>query len=225
MAFFLLFSPIGWAADPSTVKDTKRDDPQRNPQEIAAAECLVPGHQALEKGNLKEAIRIFEACAQKYSSSPIVKYWLGMVYFFDHDAQKAAAQFKEVVRLDPENPLGISMLGRVYSFDPEKLSVARELLERAVSLKPDLDEAHFDLGRVYAQQGDYEKSFREFDLLFQAEERYALYRTEFAKVLMSVGKKEEAEKSLHRALAYSPDFEPAKRLLEQLNREKASGLK
>lgn len=185
-------------------------------QETEAFNCVASGQKILESGDLKGATKALEECVRKYPSSSVTRYWLGMAMFFAHETDKATAEFKEVVRMDPDNPLGVAMLGRMYSFDASKLGLARELLERSLAVKPDMEDARFDLARVYAQQGEYDKSFKEFGLLFEGEVRFALYRTELAKVLISVGQKAEARKNVERALMYDPEFEPAKKLLNEL---------
>ena len=185
-------------------------------QEAEAFNCVASGQKILESGDLKGATKALEECVKKYPSSSVTRYWLGMAMFFAHETDRAIAEFKEVVRMDPDNPLGVAMLGRMYSFDASKLGLARELLERALAVKPDMEDARFDLARVYAQQSDYEKSFKEFGLLLEGEVRFALYRTELAKVLVSVGQKAEAKKNVERALMYDPEFEPAKKLLNEL---------
>jgi len=179
-------------------------------------ECLSSGQESLLKGDLKSAEKVLSECAARDPKVAPARYWLGMVYFLKHDGDKAISEFKEVLRLEPDNFLAMGMLGKLYSFDQSKLSLARELLEKAVSMAADNDDARFDLGRVYAQQGHFDKALKEFDILFQSEIRFALYHTEFAKILMAAGQKEQARKNLERALAFAPDFEPAKQMLKEL---------
>jgi tetratricopeptide (TPR) repeat protein len=182
-------------------------------------ECLNAGHQALEKRDLPGAQTAFSSCVEKFPNSAFARFWLAMVHFFAHDAEKAMVQLKEVTRLDPDNPYGVAMLGKLYSFDQGKLALAKELLERALSMNPALEDARFDLARVYAQQGDVEKSFKEFAVLFAGEIRYAVYHVELAKILMAGGDKKEAQNQLLRALAIAPDYEPAKRMIESIGKE------
>jgi len=181
-------------------------------------ECLSTGQQALEKGDLKTAEKTLSECVAGNPKLAPARYWLGMVYFLQHDADKSIAEFKEVLRLDPDNPLAMGMLGKLYSFDKSKLALAKDLLEKTVAIAPDNEDGRFDLGRVYAQQGDMEKAFKEFGTLFQSEIRFALYHTEFAKILNASGNNAEAKNHLERALSIAPDFPPAKELLAELNK-------
>lgn len=185
------------------------------------AECLATGRQAMDKGDLQEALSRLSTCAQDHPKSAIVHYSLGMLYFLSHHAEKATAEFKKALELDPDNPYVIGMLGRMYSFDSTKTGVARELLERALAINPAIEDARFDLARVYAQQGDLEKSFTEFAILLSGEEKFAVYHTELAKILRSVNQSKEAREQLQKALILKPNFELAKKLLNDLETEKS----
>jgi tetratricopeptide (TPR) repeat protein len=222
LAFMTAILSVGFGM---SLAQTPQDPKTSQGQDAKAVECIASGHQALEKGDLKEATKIFEGCSQKFPTSSLTRYWLGMSYFFAHETEKAINEFKEVVKLDPDNPLGTAMLGRMYSFEQSKLSLAKELLERALSIKPDMDDARFDLARVYAQQQDLEKSFKEFAAIFEGEQRYALYHTEFAKILNAVGEKAEAKKQIDKALAIAPDFEPARQVLTEIIKDEAKSPK
>lgn len=201
---------LGGAADE---RNTTRMSGNVDPKIV---ECLATGQQALEKGDLESAQKALSGCVSLDPKFGPARYWLGMVYFLKHDAAKATGEFKEVLRLEPENYLAMGMLGKLYSFDQSKLSLAQELLEKAISVAPDNDDARFDLGRVYAQQGQLDKAMKEFETIFQSEIRFALYHTEFAKILSAAGRKAEAKKHLDRAIAVAPDFEPAKQALKEL---------
>lgn len=213
LPFFILAGQSVVGAQTTGVNAKSFSASDQNPE---AFNCVASGQKILDTGDLKGAIKVFEDCAKKYPTSSVTRYWLGMALFFAHDTDNAITEFKEVTRLDPDNPLGVAMLGRMYSFDSSKLALSRELLERALAIKPDMEDARFDLARVYAQQGEHEKSFKEFGLILEGEVRFALYRTELAKILISVGQKAEAKKNLERALTYDPDFEPARKLLNEL---------
>jgi tetratricopeptide (TPR) repeat protein len=182
-------------------------------------ECLAAGHQALEKHDLKEAARAFSSCVEKYPGVAITHYWLGMGHFFDRENQKAIEEFNEVVRLDPENAYAAAMLGRIYSLAQNQLPMAQEQLERALAINSELEDARFDLARVYAQQGHLVQAFREFGIIFSGEAKYGLYHTELAKILIAADRMQDAEKELKRALALAPDFGPAKQLLENLEKQ------
>jgi tetratricopeptide (TPR) repeat protein len=185
----------------------------------ALAECLSGGHKAAQEGNFDQAIKVFSACIEKHPNSSDAHFFLAMAYFYKRDLEKASGELKRALQYDSNNLEAAAMLGRIYSFDKQKLSLARELLERVISAAPYKDDVRFDLARVYAMTGEEKKSLQEFHTIFVGEARYGVYHTEFAKILIAAGEKKGARSHLLRALALAPDFEPAKRLLEQLDKE------
>lgn len=184
----------------------------------AAVECLESGNKAADAGNFDEAIKLFTSCAEKFPNSAETHFLLGMAHFYKQDMEKATAELKKSMQLDPNNPNATAMLGRIYSFDPQKLSLAKELLERVLSAAPYRDDVRFDLARVYARQGQLEETLKNFQILFSGEPKYALYHTEFAKILIAGGQKNEAKSHLQRALVLVPNFEMAKKLLESMDK-------
>jgi tetratricopeptide (TPR) repeat protein len=206
-----LWSIPGKCETPSGTAAPGKSDP-------AAVECLEGGNKAADAGNFDEAVKLFTACSEKFPNSVEVHFLLGMAHFYKHDTEKATAELKKAMQLDPNNPNATAMLGRIYSFDAQKLSLAKELLDRVLSAEPYRDDVRFDLARVYARQGKLEETLKNFQVLFSGEPKYALYHTEFAKILVAGGQKDEARKHLQRALVLVPNFEMAKNLLESLDK-------
>jgi len=181
--------------------------------------CLAPGQKAAEEGKLEEAIKIFSGCVEKFPDSAEASFLLGMASFLSKDLEKAAGQIRKVLQLEPNSVQAQAMLGKIYSVDRQKLGAARELLERVLSVAPYKDDVRFDLARVYAQQGEEKKCLNEFRILFNDEPKYALYHAEFARILVAAGKKAVAISHLTKALTLDPEFAPAKKMLDSLEKE------
>ena len=112
------------------------------------------GVLALKAGKLDEAERAFRAVLAKGGTTAYVHNNLGIVLQERGQHEKAVAQFREAIRLDPAYTaprilLGSSLvaLGRV--------SEARNLLERAVKLAPREPLARVQLARVLESAGDW----------------------------------------------------------------------
>ena len=81
----------------------------------------------------------------------------------DKDADMAAKYFERATQLDPSYALGWAWLSRARNWQAneglipmeEGRRLAREAVERALSLNPNLAEAHFQMGRL-KQQVDYD---------------------------------------------------------------------
>lgn len=211
MTLITLDSPVCGEQMENQPATTKRDP--------AVSDCLASGHKAASQGYYDEAIKIFSACAEEHPDSAQTHFFLGMAYFRKKDIPRATAAFKKATELDSNNIEATAMLGRLYSMDKQKLAYARELLERALSTAPQKDDVRFDLARVYGMLGQRDKSVNEFKRLFAGEPKYAVYHTEFAKILIAAGDKKAAKNHLLRAVALSPDFAPARKLLQQLDKE------
>lgn len=188
----------------------------------AEAPCLAAGRQALLKHDLGQAQRLFEACAQTHPKDGMAAYWLGLAQFVAHEPEKAIASLKRSQQLIPDFPPTLALLGKLYSFDREHVEEARKLLDRALELRPDLEDARFDRARVMAIQGQFDQSFQEFNHLFQSEVRFALYHNELGKILASLGLIPQARQEFERALALSPGFEPALRELKNLENQQGA---
>ncbi|MBI5523006.1 MAG: tetratricopeptide repeat protein [Desulfarculus sp.] len=186
-----------------------------------AQDCLASGQQALNQRDFKQAAKLFAACAEAQPRQASAHFWLGMAHFLAHEPQKAVPAFSRCLELDPGHVQAMAMLGKLYSFDRDKLKQAHELLSKALAQRSDLEDARFDLARVLALQGQYDRSFQEFNHLFQGELRFALYHTELGKILLALGLKPQARQEFERALKLQPDFEPAQRQLKEMDQPAA----
>jgi tetratricopeptide (TPR) repeat protein len=79
---------------------------------------------------------------------------------FDKSGNKAACleQMRKLLVLDPDHAEALNYIGYTYAEQGVKLDEAMELIEKALSLKPDSGYIVDSLGWVYFQKGDYEKA-------------------------------------------------------------------
>jgi cellulose synthase operon protein C len=191
-------------------------DPKLEIANRAATDCLNKARANLDENKLGAALDIFKDCVKQHPQSTDAHLGLGMAYFFNKDPKSALEEFSEVRKLDSENIDAQAMMGKIYSFDKQKLDLAQELLERCIKVRPDSLDLRFDIARVYAQKGEIQKSFGEFAFILESESKFAMYRTELAKILIAGNENETAKQVLERALVLNPTFTPARELLTQL---------
>jgi tetratricopeptide (TPR) repeat protein len=182
--------------------------------------CLKKGHEALDKNDLDEATKVFRSCVEQHPKSGLAHYWLGQAYQYGFKMDEAIVETKEALRLEPGNLYGLHALGRLYSLDKNKLDVAEELLTKVAGIDPHFDEARFDLARVYARKGEMDKAFQLFSQLFSQEMRFAVYHAELGKILTASGQERSAMDHYNRALTLQPDYEPAKKLIQELQNKR-----
>ncbi len=218
-AFLALSLALAWGL-PSPARAQSAKTAGKAPAEAKHEEppaCLTQGQQVLNQREFTKAAELFAACAKANPKSAPAWYWLGMAHFLAHQALPAREALERCLALDPNYLAAASILGKLYSFDKAKLAQAEDLLQKVLSQRPDYEDARFDLARVYAITGRYDQSFREFNVIFKSEVRYALYHTELGKIFKSMGLEKEARQEFNRALALQPDFTPAKDQLKALD--------
>ncbi len=124
------------------------------------------GVQALRAGKLDEAEKAFRAVLAKGGATAYVHNNLGIVLQERGQHEKAAAEFREAIRLDSRYPaprilLGSSLLalGRV--------SEARTELRRTVKLAPREPLARLQLARVLERAGDWAGAVEQYRALLE----------------------------------------------------------
>jgi predicted Zn-dependent protease len=103
-----------------------------------------------------------------------------MVLYSEGRISGAEEHFKKALRLDPSYALAHYQFGRLL-VQRKDYSEARDELERAVALQPDLDEAYFQLAHAdirLGEKGEAEKALAKFNEYRGTEysERQALLR-------------------------------------------------
>jgi len=98
----------------------------------------------------KKAIEEYKLAIQKKPDFAGVHYALANIYWKEGDLQKAEKEFLEELKIAPENYLTTWKLGNIYLLN-KQYDLALQYLERAIRQKPDLGQAHRDLGKALLQ--------------------------------------------------------------------------
>lgn len=97
------------------------------------------------------------AVAQKMDAELI--FQKGKNHFTEGNYEKAAAEFEEIVRLNPAEAEYKAYLGwTLFSKDPKNIKRAKSLLMESLSSNPDLDVAHMFLARLYIKEGLFKEA-------------------------------------------------------------------
>ncbi len=152
-------------------------------------------------GEREESISLARQALQLDALSPVVMYRAGRVYFHARDYARAAAEFRRILELNPNDPLGLYGLGLVFraqgKFDDAIRYLQRESFQQG-----------FDLAATYAAAGQAAEARRQLTgcvLRLQQQKRY-IRPGWVAEVYANLGDKDEAITWLERGYREHDDF-------------------
>src|SRR5271166_3810196 len=128
----------------------------------------------------------------------------GIGLFLQGDLKSAAAAFQHVTEADPSNPDGWVNLGRVAVQEGD-MERARVVLQRALSLNPDLARTNFFYARVLRTDGDYDGALQHSQKVTAQYPKDRVVRNEMGRILFLQHKYNEAMVQLREALAVDPE--------------------
>ena len=133
-----------------------------SPQDVALHELLVQAKAAADKQDYAAAeTNYLKYLAQKPNDAS-AHFDLGFVYTTENESQKAQAEYRKAIALDPKMTeaylnLGVSLLAE----DPK---AAIQPLEEVTKLNYSYAKAHFLLGIAHERAGDSQKSIAAFTI-------------------------------------------------------------
>ena len=119
------------------------------------------GLEAMNAGNLKQAIREFQQAIQYQPDSVEAHNHLGVALARMGDQDGALKEFQRATILEPNDPTAYNNLGGLMA-GKGGLEGAINNFEEAIKLKADFAEAHYNLGLVLLRKGLRERSMVEF---------------------------------------------------------------
>jgi len=181
-----------------------------------AREHFKKAHEFLKSRQLEKALQEFKKTVELSPKTPIAYYWLGMAYFYKKELKKAIEEFQNVLEFEPENYHALAMIGKILTFDKNKLDDAAKYLRKALSINPEFAEAHSDMAHIQAMRGNLSQAIAEFSIIFQGEPRYAKYHYELGRLFESMKAFDRAKAEFKRALVLNPKLTRAKKALERI---------
>jgi tetratricopeptide (TPR) repeat protein len=175
---------------------------------------MQKGALALAHGDLPNAINHYEKAAAWDPNSAPIRHDLAVALDMAEHPREALAQIEAACRLEPKDAEYQFKLGLLWSElgDSDKSIAA---LEKTVTLDPRHARAWYNLGLARNAAGQAESAL---DALARAES-VSPTDPEFpyarATVLLGLGRVQEARTAAARALELNPQFEEARKLIEQ----------
>ena len=158
-------------------------------------DAFQKGLAALQDNRLEDALEDLNAAEREHPDDARVRNFRGILLVRMGRTAAAAAEYQESIRLDPLLEDAYRNLG-FLRWTEHQLAPAREILERAVRLSPDDLFAHYYLGRVDLDVERYEYAFHELELSRQQWPGDAAFLIQVITGYISLGRKEDAHKSL-----------------------------
>ena len=116
-----------------------------------AEESYNLGIKALQENDTANAIIYYKAALTADANYELAYFNLGSVYFAQNNLEEAAANFKKVTELNPQNAEGLVSYAKVL-YAQKQFDDAAKAFEGALAVNPEFTEAIKGLGKVYFQK-------------------------------------------------------------------------
>ncbi|MFH1672668.1 MAG: tetratricopeptide repeat protein [Pseudomonadota bacterium] len=162
------------------------------------------------EGKITEALQELLQAEKFYSKDPILHNDFGLVYTAKIEYEKALFHFKKALELNPQYPEAFNNMGIVYSI-LKQWDKAIECFDRARSdlLYKTPHIALSNLGSVYYEKGDYNRSVQFYKEALKVVPQLARADQGLGRTYIAMGKYEEAVFSLEKAVKGAPNFAAA----------------
>jgi len=128
----------------------------------------------------------------------------GIGLFLQGDLRGAEAAFAAATEIDAKNPDGWVNIGRVRQQEGN-LDGARQVLDRALALSPNLARAHFFYARVLKAEGSYDNALSHLQIVIKQYPKDRVVRNEAGRILFLQKKFPEAIKEFDQVLTIDPE--------------------
>ncbi len=170
---------------------------------MALQKLLDEGIAHHREGRKEEAERSYRHVLEIAPNQPDALNLLG-VLAAEAELFEIAIELMQQARLQrPKDPFILNNLGNAY-FDSFRYEEARDPLERAVALKPDFDEAKYNLGKVLRQLGEIDKALALWREVWKADERVLAALVGITGILAEQGDFAQAERTAREVIGRLP---------------------
>jgi tetratricopeptide (TPR) repeat protein len=169
-----------------------------------AAVHFAFGLVSAEENLLEEAYRSMKRAVRLAPDNADYNYALGMVARERAEPREALPYFEKYCALRPRDPRGWLQLGITHFYGHQDEAAEKEL-RRAAPYRQTAAAAHFFLGRIANQEGQFSKALLELRQARAADPHYADPYAEEGIIYMKQKDYAAAERALLHALAIDPD--------------------
>jgi len=131
--------------------------------------------------------------------------------FIESDCRIAIRMLERAVELDPGFALAYAQLCQIhshmynlYDHSLERIAMAKQAVDKALELDPDLSETHFALGRYYNIISDTERALEQFAIVLKSQPNHTAAIAMTGYTLRDLGELEQAVTNFKRVLELNP---------------------
>ena len=140
----------------------------------------------------------------------------GITYERTDQWEKAEADFRNALELEPDQPQVLNYLGYSFVEMRENLDEALDMIERAVAKRPEDGYITDSLGWVLYRLGRYEEAVEYMERAAELTPSDPIVNDHLGDVYWAVDRRREAEFQWHRALSFEPEDKDAERIRRKL---------
>ncbi|MGO1461258.1 MAG: tetratricopeptide repeat protein [Oleiphilaceae bacterium] len=178
---------------------------------------LLEVNLLLDQNLHPEALEAASSALEQHPENLQIRYARAMLFDSLDQPRKAEADLKHIVESDPENAVALNALGYILTAQTDRLSEARDYIERALTLDPENPAILDSMGWVLLQEGQIEPAL---NYLSQA---WATYRdpevaAHYGEALWMSGAEEQARIIWEEGLELDGDHKVLRETIERLTR-------
>lgn len=165
----------------------------------------------LQNGNYPAAIALLDSMLSK-TAAPGKQEWSlyfqrGIAYERDKNWDKAEADFREALRLNPKNADILNYYGYSLADRGLKLETGLNMVRQAAELRPEDGAVADSLGWAYYQLGRYNEAVAALEKAVRLEPGESSINSHLGDAYWQIGRKRDAVFQWNHALAFKPDTE------------------
>lgn len=161
---------------------------------------MFVGKYYLNLQQYDEALKEFQAAADADPKLPFVHFNLGLTHLKQGDYQQAREEFLKDAAIEPDLALNHDELGEMYRLMNDEANAEKSYRE-ALRRDPKLVSSYVGLAKIYQHQEKYTKALAEIDVAGKIDPARSDVHYVRGRVLLKLGRKEEAKKELAAAMA------------------------
>ncbi len=189
-----------------------------NPKSLKAQIALGDMLRRLERYD--EAAPVYDVAIELMTEDDprawTLYYFRGIAHERIDDWDEAEADFLRALEYEPDQPLVLNYLGYSWVELGFNYDRAREMIEKAVELRPEDGFITDSLGWILYRQGDFEGAVPHLERAVELEPVDPTINDHFGDSLWMVGRKMEARFQWKRALSFEPPEDTAPRIRRKL---------